>query len=312
MARGQLAMKHLTSLLLFVLLAHGQSINAQQPPDWIKVAPADERFQVLMPQQPRVERAEVRYSSKAGPLTASGTAYSTSFEDVTFTFWSLETLRTPSDRVDDISAYLDEYAEMVWESLLKPARDALPESPSTMARMSFKSELSMGAIPGREYTLILGQSFGATRIYLDGGRLYVLLAVNHGPSSTASTNFLTGFLAKSPTETPFLPVPATSADESFAQVLPPKETTTKARVLSKPEPGYTEAARKYSVTGTVLLRGVISTDGRLTSIQILKRLPHGLTQASVAAAKQIRFTPAVKDGLTVSQSIQLEYNFHLY
>jgi TonB family protein len=305
-------MKHLTSLLLVVLLAHG-SINAQQTPDWIKIAPAGERFQVLMPQQPGVESAEVRYSSKDGPLTASGTAYSTSFEDSTFTLWSLEMLRTPLDRIDEISDYLDEYAELVWESLLKPARDALPKVPGTMARMSYKSELSMGAIPGREYTLILGQSFGATRIYLDGSRLYVLLAVNHGRSSMPSTNFLTGFRAKSPTETPFLPLPAATPDaDSFTQVYPPKETTTKARVLAKPEPQYTEAARKYGVTGTVVLRGVFSTDGRLTNIQILKRLPHGLTQASLAAAKQIRFAPAVKDGLPVSQSIQLEYNFHLY
>ena len=304
-------MKHLTSLLFFVLLAQG-SIKAQQAPDWIKIAPAGERFQVLMPQEPRAESAEVRYSSKDGPLTATGTAYSTSFDELTFTLWSLETLRTPSDRVDEISEYLDEYAELVWESLLKPARDALPKSPASVARMSYTSELSIGVIPGREYTLILGQSFGATRIYLDGGRLYVLLAVNHGRSSTPSTNFLTGFLAKSPTETPFLPVPATLDADPVPQVYAPSETTTKARVLAKTEPQYTEAARKYGVTGTVVLRGVISTEGRLTSIQILKRLPHGLSQASVAAAKQIKFTPAVKDGLNVSQSIQLEYNFHLY
>jgi TonB family protein len=304
-------MKHLTSLLLFVLLAHG-SITAQQTPDWIKIAPGGERFQVLMPQEPRVESAEVRYSSKDGPLIATGTAYSTSFEDSTYTLWSLETLRTPLDRVDEISEYLDEYAELVWESLLKPARDALPKGPSTTARMSYTSELSMGVIPGRQYTFTLGQSFGATRIYLDGARLYVLLAVNHGRSSTASTNFLTGFLAKSPTETPFLPVPATLDADTVPQVYAPSETTTKARVLAKPEPQYTEAARKYSITGAVVLRGVISTEGRLTSIRILKRLPHGLTQAAVAAAKQIKFTPAVKDGLTVSQFIQLEYNFHLY
>jgi protein TonB len=100
--------------------------------------------------------------------------------------------------------------------------------------------------------------------------------------------------------------------EPLAQVFAPSETTTKARVLSKPEPQYTEAARKYSVSGMVALKGVISTDGRITSIRILKRLPHGLTQACVAAAKQIRFTPAVKDGQTVSQFIQLEYNFNLY
>jgi TonB family protein len=303
-------MKQLTNLLLFVLLAHGYTVIAQQTPDWIKFAPNDERFQVLMPQQPKVERAEVQYGSRSGPLTATGTAYFTSFEDSTYTLWSLETLRTPSDSVDEISIYLDEYADLVWESLLKPARDALPEGTSPMARIYYKSELSMGVIRGREYALRLGQSVGATRIYLDGGRLYVLLAL--GRSSYPSPSFFSGFLAKSLTETPFLAAPATDEADSVAQVFTTKETTTRAKVLSKPEPQYTEAARKYSITGTVALKAVISTDGRITSIQVLKRLPHGLTQASVAAAKKSIFTPATKDGLTVPQFVQLEYNFNLY
>lgn len=305
-------MKHLISLLLFVMLAHGQSVNAQQATDWLKIAPGNERFQFLMPQQPRVEPVEVRYSSNSGPLTATGTAYFASSEDSTYTLWSLETLRTPSDRVDEISTYLDEYADLVWESLFKPARDALPEGTSPMARICYKSELSMGVIPGREYTFRLGQAVGATRIYMDGARLYVLLALNHGGSSYASTNFFSGFLAKSLTETPFLAAPATDEVDSVAQVFTTKETTTRAKVLSKPEPQYTEAARKYSVSGMVALKAVISTDGRITSIQVLKRLPHGLTQASVAAAKQIKFMPALKDGQTVSQFIQLEYNFNLF
>lgn len=305
-------MKALTSLMLFVFLACGQPTNAQQLPDWIKIEPAGERFQALMPQQPRVETVEVRYGSKSTPLTATGNAYSTSSEDSNYTIWSLETLRTSSARVDEISNYLDEYAALVWESLLKPARDALTEGPPRMARMSYKSELAMGVIPGREYTLTLGPAHGATRIYLDGGRLYVLLAVNPGRNTTASANFFSGFVATSLTETPFLPEPPTADADPVVQVFAPSELTTKAKVLSKPEPGYTEEARKYGVTGTVVLRGVISTDGRLTSIGIVRRLPHGLTQASLAAAKQIRFTPAVKDGLAVSQFIQLEYNFNLY
>jgi hypothetical protein len=37
--------------------------------------------------------------------------------------------------------------------------------------------------------------------------------------------------------------------------------TSKARVLSKPEPTYTEAARKNQITGTVVLRAVFSSGG---------------------------------------------------
>ncbi|MDT5059855.1 MAG: hypothetical protein QOH63_562, partial [Acidobacteriota bacterium] len=41
-------------------------------------------------------------------------------------------------------------------------------------------------------------------------------------------------------------------------------------------------------------------------------LPNGLTERAIAAARQIRFTPAMKDGHAVSQYIQIEYNFNLY
>jgi hypothetical protein len=41
-------------------------------------------------------------------------------------------------------------------------------------------------------------------------------------------------------------------------------------------------------------------------------LPYGLTEKAIAAARQIRFQPAMKDGRAVSQFIQIEYNFNLY
>lgn len=303
-------MKHLLGLLLLVLLAHGELVNAQQVPEWIKIAPSDEHFQVLMPLQPTTETAEHNYVSSHGSATAIGRVYSTASEGSTYMLWSLETSRAPSNQVDEIQSFLDDYADFVWESLLKPARAASPKA--GIAHMAYKSELSMGAIPGREYSLRIGGESGATRFYLDGARLYVLIALTAGGDSAPIKYFFSGFLAKSPTETPFLQPPATLEANSLDQVFKPNETTTKAKVLYKPEPSYTEAARKYSVTGTVVLRGVISTEGRIIGIHVEKRLPHGLTEASITAAQRVRFTPATKDGLAVFQSIQLEYNFNLY
>jgi protein TonB len=90
------------------------------------------------------------------------------------------------------------------------------------------------------------------------------------------------------------------------------EVTQKARIISKPEPQYTEEARKNQITGTVVLKAVLSSSGEVTSIRPVSQLPYGLTEKAIAAARQIRFTPAVKDGHTVSQWIQIEYNFNLY
>ena len=96
------------------------------------------------------------------------------------------------------------------------------------------------------------------------------------------------------------------------QVFSTKEVTTKARVLSKPEPQYTEEARRNQVTGTIVLRAIFAADGKVRAIRPVKDLPHGLTEMAISAARQIRFIPATKDGRKVSMYIQLEYNFNLY
>jgi TonB family protein len=90
------------------------------------------------------------------------------------------------------------------------------------------------------------------------------------------------------------------------------EVTTRARVLSKPEPQYTEQARRDNVTGTVVLRAVFSRTGQVTNIQVIQKLGDGLTERAIAAAKQIRFVPATRNGQPVSMYMQLEYNFNLY
>ncbi|MGH9942717.1 MAG: energy transducer TonB [Pyrinomonadaceae bacterium] len=90
------------------------------------------------------------------------------------------------------------------------------------------------------------------------------------------------------------------------------EVTRRAQILAKPEPQYTEAARKNSVTGEVTLRVVLSSSGQVTGITPIKRLPDGLTEKAIAAARQIRFTPAEKDGQPVSQYATIVYNFNIY
>ncbi len=98
----------------------------------------------------------------------------------------------------------------------------------------------------------------------------------------------------------------------YNRIFSGKEVSSKARVLSKPEPQYTEEARKNQITGTVVLRAVFTSGGQVTSIRAVSGLPFGLTERAIAAARQIKFSPATKDGRPVSMYIQLEYNFNLY
>lgn len=91
-----------------------------------------------------------------------------------------------------------------------------------------------------------------------------------------------------------------------------EEVTVKARILAKPAPDYTEEGRRNQVTGTVVLQMVLSSNGSVTNIRAISGLPFGLTEKAIAAARQIRFTPAMKDGRAVSQYIRVEYNFNIY
>ena len=88
--------------------------------------------------------------------------------------------------------------------------------------------------------------------------------------------------------------------------------TRKAMIIFKPEPGFTEEARRFNVTGVVRLRGILASDGAVKSVSVVKPLPHGLTRKALNAAKSIRFQPAQKDGRPVSQYVVLEYNFNIY
>jgi TonB family protein len=102
------------------------------------------------------------------------------------------------------------------------------------------------------------------------------------------------------------------SETSEPLVYKPDAVTTRAQILSKPEPLYTEQARQKGVSGTIRLRVVLSFDGRVRNILVLKGLGGGLTEMAVNAARGIKFTPATKDGRPVSQFVTIEYNFNVF
>ncbi len=62
---------------------------------------------------------------------------------------------------------------------------------------------------------------------------------------------------------------------------------------------YTDAAKAAAVEGTVVLDLVVGADGVPREITVVKGLPHGLTEAAVAALQKCRFTPGERDGAPV-------------
>ncbi|HEV2864794.1 MAG TPA: TonB family protein [Pyrinomonadaceae bacterium] len=90
------------------------------------------------------------------------------------------------------------------------------------------------------------------------------------------------------------------------------EVDTKAVIHAKPLPTYTERAREHGTRGVVRVRIVLGADGRVQHPLVVRSLPDGLSELAVAAARKVRFTPAVKDGKPVSTAVMLEYAFNTY
>jgi protein TonB len=91
----------------------------------------------------------------------------------------------------------------------------------------------------------------------------------------------------------------------------PKEVDTRAEILDRPDPKYTEEARRAGVQGIVVLKVLLSANNGIDRIRVVRRLPYGLTETAIRAACEIKFKPAVKGGEKVSQWVTVEYGFSL-
>jgi TonB family protein len=94
-----------------------------------------------------------------------------------------------------------------------------------------------------------------------------------------------------------------------ARIAAPQETP--VEVLSKPNPVYTAEARQQKVEGEVVLEVEFGASGTLQIVRVVRGLGHGLDESAIAAARQIRFKPATRDGLAVSSTGKLHILFQL-
>ena len=82
-------------------------------------------------------------------------------------------------------------------------------------------------------------------------------------------------------------------------------------ILEKPNPLYTEAARRLGLEGEVLIQVVFPASGPVRVIRVVKSLGHGLDEAAVRAAQQIRFKPALQQGRAVDFPATVHIVFQL-
>jgi len=87
------------------------------------------------------------------------------------------------------------------------------------------------------------------------------------------------------------------------------EVQKRARLVDAPAAAYPDEARAAKAKGEVRLRLVLAADGSVKNVFPMRPLPYGLTDAAMNAARQIKFTPAVRNGRPVSQFTTLSYEF---
>ena len=128
------------------------------------------------------------------------------------------------------------------------------------------------------------------------------VAVGNARTSSAATVRSAGF---GDADVPAPPtVQSRPAPSAAAKLIP-------AEILSKPVPIYTDEARSKRIEGEVLLEVVLEASGKLRVLKVVRGLGHGLDDAAVRAAEQIRFKPALKDGQPYDSTAVVHIIFQL-
>jgi TonB family protein len=106
------------------------------------------------------------------------------------------------------------------------------------------------------------------------------------------------------------------ADQTVVTDAPKKKAaadsgTSQVDILSKPRPEYTAEGRALKLEGDVVVDLVFLANGSVQVSHVVSGLGHGLDEAAVQAAQQIKFKPAKRDGEAVDFPARVRIEFRL-
>ena len=222
-----------------------------------------------------------------------------------------------------VGAYADGVAYVIYVYERKESLEDFIANFRRLTEGDFVRDVMVAGVHGKQFGFSNDTRHGSTYFLASKSRIYVFQAQGSllGNPDIGISKFLESIKfakngeGESLVDGPGLqldPQPVSDSANSDNQPMSGKLVSLKVIIVSKPEPTYTEEARQHQTTGTVVIRCVFRSSGAVTNITPMSRLEHGLTEKAIAAARQIRFIPAVKDGRFVSMYMQLEYNFNLY
>jgi TonB family protein len=286
------------SLSLLLAIASGAVIEAQE----IGFGPGilsrrftvkDEEFSVILPTLPAM--ATTRVARKSDNKIRLEKRLFTASDGVYYRITAFENPK-PKQSLDQ---FIDEVG-LTGEFEFDPAS---------------KRRLTKDGFKGIEYSATEKTPAAVVQFFATENHFYRFIASGTGLGQGEVTQFFSSIkLGRDPegvavSDGPGAPIgiQAPSSGEAYTG----KEVDVKARLLTHPAPRYTEDARKNRIMGVVVLKVVFASNGKVQNIRVISGLPYGLTEQAIIAARQIKFTPAMKNGKRVSMWMQLEYNFNL-
>jgi len=84
------------------------------------------------------------------------------------------------------------------------------------------------------------------------------------------------------------------------------------RPIYRPDPEFSEEARKSKYQGNVVLRVVVGVDGKPHEISVERSLGMGLDEKAIETVRTWRFEPGRRNGAPVAVPVLVEVNFRLF
>jgi TonB family protein len=211
----------------------------------------------------------------------------------------------------------------------------LPDAPTVITRTSFslfmdRERISSKFLKDREAMKWVGNQFHATGVVFGGVNpendslrlnTQVLQFRGKGDSTRASKeinvkmplgSLADGFSAREAFE------PLVKRDLSLVNARPldaslaAQKNTKPPTCFYMPNPRYTQAARDAKFSGSLIVEGIVTRQGKVIEPRIVHGLPFGLNESSIETLSTWRCNPAVQDGVPVAVVVPFEVTFRLY
>lgn len=329
-------------LMLAVLsVASAQSSVSSAPattPDWETLRPEGEEFSVLMPKGSTFESSKEPYhkmelntrmyisSRPAGPVFAVVSLSGIKSNPALYT------------EMQRVNSYVDAFKNLFAPKVRKDA----------VAKLTLVGAKTLQGNPGREYRLTIADLTGTAQVFATRKRFYSIVYLNTKKEDAIQEQFQSSFVLPEKIDAPpariVSEIPATappnappSANASVAEAGPVKPAANdnadtkqdepnrtsistepgrapisggvlNGKAISLPAPEYPAIAKQAKASGAVAVKVTVDENGSVISAHAVSGHPL-LQAASVAAARQAKFSPTLLMGEPVKVTGVIVYNF---